>query len=138
MDSDLARRICNTADPFITGMLKKISEEEAKVFYGRNKMSEERAMEMRPVGKRVLLEKDDAPETSEGGILLPSDSREQPLEARVLAAGDAVTLVSKDDMVIFPSFSGTTFSISGREVIVLDEDDIMLVLREVVDETKLN
>ncbi|KKN80436.1 hypothetical protein LCGC14_0330290 [marine sediment metagenome] len=97
-------------------------------------MSTERVQEMRPVGKRVLLEKDDAPETSEGGILLPSDSREQPLEARVLAIGDAVTLVSKDDMVIFPSFAGTTFSISNREVIVLDEDDIMLVLREVVDD----
>ena len=64
MDSDLARRICETSAPFLMAASKKIVEEEVKVFYGRNKMSDERAMEMRPVGKRVLLEKDDAPETS--------------------------------------------------------------------------
>lgn len=94
-------------------------------------MSDERTLVPHPIGKRVLLVKDEAPEESRGGIILPSDSREQPLEARVVAIGHEVTQVVKDDVVIFASFAGTTFTIGDRDVIVLDEEDIMLVLREV-------
>jgi chaperonin GroES len=86
-----------------------------------------------PLGKRVLLVKDDAPETSEGGIVLPSDSQEKPLTAHVIDVGNKVTQLSKGDEVIYASFAGTTFNIGGKEVIVVDEEDIMLVLREVPD-----
>lgn len=84
-----------------------------------------------PLGKRVMLIKDEAPEASEGGIVIPENSREKPLTAHVLAVGDEVTKLSKDDEVIFASFAGTEFNIGGQEVIVVDEEDIMLVLREV-------
>lgn len=83
-----------------------------------------------PVGKRVLLVKEEAPETSEGGIVLVDSAREKPLTARVRAIGDGVTIVTVGEEVIYPAFAGTEFVISGREVIVLDEEDIMLVLRE--------
>jgi chaperonin GroES len=88
-----------------------------------------------PLGKRVLLVKDDAPETSEGGIVLPSDSQEKPLTARVIAIGSGITpvgpILEVGDEVIYASFAGTTFNIGGKEIIVVDEEDIMLVLREV-------
>lgn len=91
-----------------------------------------------PLGKRVLLVKDDAPEMSEGGIVLPSDSREKPLTARVIRMGDEVDHVIIGDEVIYASFAGTTFTIDGKEVIVVDEEDIMLVLRELPTEKELN
>lgn len=84
-----------------------------------------------PLGKRVLLVKDDAPETSEGGIVLPSDSREKPLTAHVVEIGKDVTQLSKGDEVIYASFAGTTFTFGDKDIIVVDEEDIMLVLREV-------
>lgn len=87
-----------------------------------------------PLGKRVLLVKDEAPEESAGGIILPSDSREQPLSARVVAVGHTVTQVAKGDEVIYASFAGTTFTIGDQDVIVVDEEDIMLVLKEVTSE----
>lgn len=86
-----------------------------------------------PLGKRVLLVKDDAPETSEGGIVLPSDSREKPLTAHVIEVGKDVTQLAKGDEVIYASFAGTTFTIGDQDIIVVDEEDIMLVLREVPD-----
>lgn len=147
MTLDLARKICDTAEPFIKSTMKRLAEEEARIFYGETEMcntlcpecaQEEGACLCKeviktpiPLGKRVLLVKADAAEESKGGIILPSDSREQPLEARVVAVGHEVTQVAKDDMVIFAAFAGTTFTIGDRDVIVLDEEDIMLVLREV-------
>lgn len=74
--------------------------------------------------------KDDAPEISEGGIVLPSDSQEKPLTAHVIGVGNGVTQLAKGDEVVYASFAGTTFNIGGKEVIVVDEEDIMLVLRE--------
>ena len=87
-------------------------------------------MQINPLGKRVLLTKDAAPEESEGGIYIPSGSREQPLVAHVRAIGDEVSRVKKGDEVVYASYAGTDFQIGGDEVIVVDEDDIMLVLRE--------
>ncbi len=84
-----------------------------------------------PLGKRLLLVKDDAPETSKGGIVLPSDSQEKPLTAHVISVGSEVTQLSKGDEVVYASFAGTTFNIGGKEIIVVDEDDVMLVMREV-------
>lgn len=87
-----------------------------------------------PTGARVMLMKDEAPDVTEGGIVLPDNAREQPLTARVIAVGEKVETLRKGDEVIFASFAGTVFTIDGREVIVVDEEDILLVLREVNDD----
>ena len=87
-----------------------------------------------PTGARVMLMKDAAPDKSEGGIVIPDNAREQPLTAKVIAVGEKVKTLSKGDEVIFASFAGTVFTIDGQEVIVVDEEDILLVLREVKDD----
>lgn len=84
-----------------------------------------------PTGARVMLVKEEAPTTTKGGIVLPDNAREQPLTARVVAVGETVESLHAGDEVIFASFAGTTFTIDEQEVIVVDEDDILLVLREV-------
>ncbi len=86
-----------------------------------------------PTGARVMLMKDEAPDVSDGGIVIPDNAREKPLTAKVIAVGEKVTTLSKGDEVIFASFAGTVFTIDGQEVIVVDEEDILLVLREVKD-----
>lgn len=87
-----------------------------------------------PLGKRVMLVKDEAPEASEGGIVIPDTAREKPLTAHILAVGDEVTKVAKGDEVIYAGFAGTPFDICGQEIIVVDEEDIMLVLKEIPSE----
>ncbi len=82
----------------------------------------------RPLGKRLLLIKEDAPEMSEGGIVIPDEAREKPLVAYVVAGGEDAIHLDRGSRVVFASFAGTEFTIDGHEVIVVDEDDIMLVL----------
>lgn len=94
-------------------------------------MADETVVYPVPTGARVMLMKDEAPDKTEGGIVLPDNAREQPLTAKVIAVGEKVTSISKGDEVIFAFFAGTTFMIDGQEVIVVDEEDILLVLREV-------
>ncbi len=92
---------------------------------------------MLPLGKRVILVKEEAPEASEGGIVIPETSREKPLTARVTAVGPGIGgkygRIHVGDEVVYASFAGTDLTIDGRDIIVVDEEDIMLVLQEVVD-----
>jgi len=88
-----------------------------------------------PLGNRVILVKDEAPTETAGGIHLPQDSREKPLLAHVVALSASVEAcgpICVGDDVVYASFAGTEFLIEGVEVIVVDADDIMIVLREVV------
>ena len=86
-----------------------------------------------PLGNRVILVKDEAPTETAGGIHLPEDSREKPLLAHIVAISDEVGHkggMSVGDDVVYASFAGTEFLIDDVEVIVVDADDIMIVLRE--------
>lgn len=87
-----------------------------------------------PLGNRVILVKDEAPTETAGGIHLPTDSREKPLLAHVVAISDEVETKGRIHVghdVVYASFAGTEFLIEGIEVIVVDADDIMIVLEEV-------
>lgn len=132
MDLNLAKKICDTAKPFIKAAARKHAETEAQIFYGDDIMdSKEIVKTPVPTGARVMLMKEAAPTESEGGIVIPDNAREKPLTAKVVAVGEKVTTLVKGDEVIYASFAGTVFAIDGQEVIVVDEEDIMLVLREV-------
>lgn len=89
-----------------------------------------------PMGNRVILVKDEAPTETAGGIHLPQDSREKPLLAHIVAISEEVASKGRifiGDDVVYASFAGTEFLIEGIEVIVVDADDIMIVLREMED-----
>jgi chaperonin GroES len=83
-----------------------------------------------PLGKRVMLVKDEALSTSEGGIVIPENAREKPLIAHIISVGVDVTTMKPGDEVIYASFAGTDFNINGVDVIVVDEEDIMLILKD--------
>ena len=125
------RRIGETARPYIREMARRTAQIEAEAFYKEKTMANKMPV---PLGKRVMLKKDEAPEASEGGIVIPEQSREKPLTAHVVAVGEEVASLSRGDEVVFASFAGTEFTIGGEEIIVVDEEDIMLVLREVPDD----
>ena len=67
-------------------------------------------MKVRPLGSKVLVRRDDAPETTEGGIIIPDTANEKPLEGEVVAVGEGAILpngkkvamtVKKGDIVFF-------------------------------------
>jgi co-chaperonin GroES (HSP10) len=75
-----------------------------------------------------IIVRKDRPETVYHGILLPyvSDFKNNeigyPFTGRVESAGDLVTLVKKDDHIVFYDLS--------RPWIITDKDDIILIMKE--------
>ncbi len=92
---------------------------------------------IRPLGEKVLVQRLEAEETTAGGIVLPDTAKEKPKRGTVLSVGDGKLLdtgerkplqVKKGDQVLFTSYAGTEVKVSGEEMIIMDESDILAVL----------
>jgi chaperonin GroES len=75
--------------------------------------------------------------TSSGGIVIPDSATEKPIQGEVIAVGNGKLLDNGDvrpldvkvgDRVLFGKYSGNEVKVSGEEVVVMREDDIMGVI----------
>lgn len=90
---------------------------------------------IKPLGNRVLIQRNKAPSTK-GGILLPDSAQEKPKEGTILAVGPGKVNdkgereqlhVKVGDRVMFSSYSGT--EVNGEEgLLIMSEDDLLGVL----------
>lgn len=92
---------------------------------------------IRPLHDKVLVERLSSLEKTAGGIVLPDTAKEKPTEGRIVAVGagktsdkgDRVPLsVKPGDRVLFGSFSGTTIKEAGKELLILDEQELLGVI----------
>ena len=82
---------------------------------------------IKPLGDRVVVEPTTQSEKTESGIILPDTAQEKPQEGRVLAVGDCVS-VKKDDLVLYPKYTGTEITHEGQEVLIMSEKEILAVM----------
>ena len=99
---------------------------------------EKGSMKLKPLGDRVVVEREEAKETTAGGIVLPDTAKDKPQKGKVLAVGDG--RVTKDgkrrelqvkvgDHVLFTSYAGDEFKLTGdQKVLLMREDDILAVI----------
>src|SRR5690349_4433927 len=96
------------------------------------------SMEIKPLGDRVVVEREEAKGTTAGGIVLPDTAKDRPQRGKVLAVGDG--RLTKDgkrrplqvkvgDQVLFTSYAGDEFKVLGdKKVLLMREDDILAVI----------
>jgi chaperonin GroES len=94
-------------------------------------------MNIRPLHDRVVVRRMEEERTSAGGIVIPDSATEKPIQGEVLSVGKGKILESGDvrpldvkvgDRVLFGKYSGTEVKVSGEDVVVMREDDIMGVI----------
>jgi chaperonin GroES len=95
-------------------------------------------MNLKPLGDRVVVEREQAKDKTAGGIVLPETAKDKPQKGKVLAVGDG--RLTKDgkrrelqvkvgDEVLFTSYAGDEFKLEGeKKVLLMREDDILAVL----------
>jgi chaperonin GroES len=94
-------------------------------------------MNIRPLHDRVVVRRMAEERTSPGGIVIPDTAAEKPIQGEVIAVGNGKILENGDrraldvkvgDRVLFGKYSGTEVKVSGEEVLVMREEDIMGVI----------
>ncbi|HWL81371.1 MAG TPA: co-chaperone GroES [Roseomonas sp.] len=94
-------------------------------------------MKFRPLHDRVVVRRVTAEEKTAGGIIIPDTAKEKPQEGEIVAVGpgarnergEIVALdVKVGDRVLFGKWSGTEVKISGEDLLIMKESDLMGVV----------
>jgi chaperonin GroES len=95
------------------------------------------AINLKPLGDRVLVEPAEEKETKKGGIIIPDTAKEKPTEGIIVALGtgkldeDGKKIpfeVKKGDRVLVSKYGGTEIKLDGKEYKILSTDDILAVI----------
>ena len=95
------------------------------------------ALNVKPLGDRILVEAIEEKEVKKGGIIIPDSAKEKPLESIVVALGTGKTddngkkipfEVKKGDRILVTKYGGTEIKIDGKEYKILSSDDILAIL----------
>ncbi|MFO7711196.1 MAG: co-chaperone GroES [Candidatus Woesearchaeota archaeon] len=85
-------------------------------------------MNVKPLGNRVLLEREQVEEKTKGGIYIPDTAKEKTYRGKIVAVGDGKDIpVKAGDHVIFESYAGTEINIEDKKYLVMDIKDILAV-----------
>ena len=102
-------------------------------------------MNIRPLHDRIVVRRVDAKTTSAGGIIIPDNAQEKPIQGEVVAVGGGAVLQNGDrreldlqvgDRVLFGKYSGTEVKLDGEELLVMRESDIMAIIEDTANEVK--
>ncbi len=95
------------------------------------------AMNMKPLGNRVVVEPIEEDEMTAGGIVLPETAKEKPQRGTILAVGPGdrddngkrIDMdVAKGDTVLFAKYSGTEIKVEGKKLLIMRESDILAIV----------
>lgn len=101
-------------------------------------MSTAIAVNITPIGDRVLVKRLEEKEQVKGGIVIPDSAKEKPLEAEVVATGtgkrnekgeSTAFEVKVGDRVLISKYGGTEVTHNGAKYVLLREDDILAILK---------
>jgi len=95
------------------------------------------AINVRPLGDRVLVKPLEEKEVKQGGIIIPDTAKEKPQEGEVVAIGTGkldekgnkiAFTVKKGDKVLISKYGGTEIKVDGTSYLIMREDDILGIL----------
>ena len=95
------------------------------------------ALNIKPLGDRLLVEPVEEKEQKKGGIIIPDSAKEKPQEGIIIALGTGKTddngkkvafEVKKGDRVLVSKYGGTEIKLDGKEYKIFGSDDLLAII----------
>ena len=95
------------------------------------------ALNIKPLGDRLLVEPVEEKEVKKGGIIIPDSAKEKPQEGIIVALGTGKTddngkkvafEVKKGDRVLVSKYGGTEIKVDGKEYKIFGSDDLLAII----------
>ena len=95
------------------------------------------AINLKPLGSRVVVEPLEQEDVTASGIVLPETAKEKPQKGTVLSIGpgdrdDAGKRIQLDvnvgDVVLFAKYAGTEIKVDGKKLLILKENDLLAIV----------
>ncbi len=97
------------------------------------------ALNLKPLGGRVVIEPIEQEEVLASGIVLPETAKEKPQKGIVLSIGPGerdeegkrIPMdVKVGDTILFAKYSGTEIKIDNKKLLILSERDLLAIVEE--------
>ena len=96
-------------------------------------------MNIKPLGDRIVVRREEAEEKTAGGLVLPDSAKNKPQRGTVLAVGPGKLLddgsrrglqVKKGDKVLFTNWAGDEFKgrSTSENILLMREEDVLAVI----------
>ena len=95
-------------------------------------------VEIVPLRDRVVIKKIEDELKTKSGLTLPDDVKERPTKGEILSVGEGAVNndgkilplgVKKGDIVLYPKYAGHPMKIDNEEYLILEEKDILAILK---------
>jgi len=95
------------------------------------------AVQIRPLGDRVVVKPADKDQVSAAGVILPDTAKEKPQKGTIVAVGPGKMLdsgarqapeVSAGQTVLYAKYSGTEVKLEGEDYLIVSEKDILAIV----------
>ena len=87
---------------------------------------------IKPLADRVLVQPEEAEETTASGIIIPDTAKEKPMRGTVVAVGngkiDEPLTVKAGDTVLYGKYAGTELTVNDVEYLIMRESDIFAII----------
>ncbi|MCM2373690.1 co-chaperone GroES [Aporhodopirellula aestuarii] len=97
------------------------------------------SVKLKPLADRVVCQRDEADETTSGGIVLPDSAKEKVNRAKVIAVGPGKLdengtrhplSVQAGDHVLLNKYGGDEFEVDDIKYTIVRESDILAVIED--------
>jgi len=95
------------------------------------------AMNLKPLGSRVVVEPIEQEEVLPSGLVLPETAKEKPQKGTVLSVGagdrddDGKRIpmdVKVGDIVLYAKYGGTEIKLDNKKLLILRESDLLAIV----------
>jgi chaperonin GroES len=94
---------------------------------------------IRPLRDRILARRVVEQDRTKGGLFIPDNAKEKPLEAVVVAVGNGMLLgngtvqalaITTGDKILIGKYTGSEVKLDGQHHIIVSEDEVLAVIEE--------
>ena len=95
------------------------------------------SINIKPLEDRIVVKTLEAEQTTASGLVIPDTAKEKPQEGKVIAVGKGKIGedgkvqpldVKKGDKVLISKYGGTEIKVDGKELKILNSDDILAIV----------
>ena len=97
------------------------------------------SVSIKPLEDRIVVQTNEAEQTTASGLVIPDTAKEKPQEGEVLAVGPGriddngkrIALdINVGDVVIYSKYGGTEVKYSGEDYLILSARDVLAVVEK--------
>ena len=96
-------------------------------------------VKIKPLEDRIVVQANEAEQTTASGLVIPDTAKEKPQEGTVVAVGPGLISdqgerikldVSEGDTVVYSKYGGTEIKLGGQEYLILSARDVLAIVEK--------